>query len=122
MGNITRASLIRGAGAVATLSTVLLFAGCSTAPRPRIEAPSPPLQLVEAKPLHLADDCLAKDSVLVEFTVRTDGRTDQVKFPPVSPCVRDALTAWVSSFRYVPPPTETPAAVEWLVVSARKGS
>jgi hypothetical protein len=36
--------------------------------------------------------------------------------------VRDALTAWVSSFRYLPPAADIPTGVEWLLVSARRGS
>jgi hypothetical protein len=36
--------------------------------------------------------------------------------------VREALTAWVSSFRYLPPATEVPTGVEWLLVTARRGS
>jgi hypothetical protein len=36
--------------------------------------------------------------------------------------VRDALTAWVGSFRYAPPDSDTRSAVEWMLVTARKRS
>jgi len=41
---------------------------------------------------------------------------------PAPECVRAALTAWVSSFRYLPPSADVPTGVEWLMVSARRGS
>jgi hypothetical protein len=51
-----------------------------------------------------------------------DGTTDGLKLSPAPECVREALTAWVSSFRYLPPAADIPTGVEWLLVSARRGS
>jgi hypothetical protein len=51
-----------------------------------------------------------------------DGTPDALKLSPAPECVREALTAWVSSFRYLPPAVDVPTGVEWLLVSARRGS
>ena len=61
-------------------------------------------------------------SVMVEFVVRMDGRADTVKLSPAPECLRAALTAWVSSFRYLPPAADVPTGVEWMLVTARRGS
>ena len=37
-------------------------------------------------------------------------------------CLQQALTAWVSSFRYSPVGEPTQASIEWLLVQAKKGS
>jgi hypothetical protein len=96
-----------------------LLAGCQLAP----PAPVPPaLQLMESQPLVLAPGCDASGSVSVEFTVRMDGTTDALRLSPAPECVREALTAWVSSFRYLPPAADMPTGVEWMLVSARRGS
>jgi hypothetical protein len=101
------------------LVALTLLAGCQLAP----PAPIPPaLQLMESQPLVLAPGCEASGSVSVEFTVRMDGTADALKLSPAPECVREALTAWVSSFRYLPPAADVPTGVEWLLVSARRGS
>lgn len=101
------------------LVALTLLAGCQLTP----PAPVPPsLQLMESQPLVLAPGCEASGSVSVEFTVRMDGTTDGLKLSPAPECVREALTAWVTSFRYLPPAADIPTGVEWLLVSARRGS
>ena len=101
------------------VAALTLLAGCQLTP----PAPVPPsLQLMESQPLVLAPGCEASGSVSVEFTVRMDGTPDRLKLSPASECVREALTAWVSSFRYLPPAADIPTGVEWLLVSARRGS
>jgi hypothetical protein len=100
---------------------VAALAGCQVAP-PEPEIAPPTLQLLGSEPLMLADDCAASSSVFVAFTVRRDGRPDNFQLPSVPACVRDALTAWISSFRYAPLPVEMPTGVEWMLVSARRGS
>jgi hypothetical protein len=105
-----------------TLTLVALAAaGCQlTPPAPQVEPPF--LKLVESEPLALAPGCEATGSVFVEFTIRMDGSTDALQLSQAPECVREALTAWVSSFRYLPPTADTPTGVEWLLVSARRGS
>jgi hypothetical protein len=97
------------------------LAGCQLAP-PASQAPPSSLRLMESQPLTLAPGCESNGSVFVEFMVRMDGTTDSLKVSAAPACVQDALTAWVTSFRYLPPSADTPAGVEWLLVSARRGS
>ena len=102
------------------LAALTLLAGCQSTPPAPVAAP--PLQLMESQPLVLAPDCQASASVMVEFIVRMDGHPDSLKLSPAPECVRTALTTWVSSFRYLPPAADVPTGVEWLLVSARRGS
>lgn len=92
---------------------------CQTTP-PR--AVSAPLQLMESQALTLPDECQATGSVSVDFTVLRNGETGNIKPAAAPACVQQALTAWVSSFRYAPVTVDTPASVEWLLVEARRGS
>jgi len=102
------------------LVALTLLAGCQLTPPAPVAPPS--LQLMESQPLVLAPGCEASGSVMVEFMVRMDGSTDSLKVSPAPECVREALTAWVSSFRYLPPASDVPTGVECLLVSARRGS
>ena len=102
------------------LVALTLLAGCQLTPPAPVASPS--LQLMESQPLVLAPGCDASGSVMVEFIVRVDGSPDALKVSPAPECVREALTAWVSSFRYLPPAADVPTGVEWLLVSARRGS
>lgn len=114
MSNLTRKSLLLSSG------VLLALAGCQTTPT----APSPAssLQLVQSQPLVLAPDCQASGSFFVEFSVLSDGRTGRIQAPEGPTCVQQALTAWVSSFRYSPPGQDMPAGVEWMMVTAPKGT
>jgi hypothetical protein len=102
------------------LAALTLLAGCQLTPPAPVSSPS--LQLMESQPLVLAPGCEASGSVMVEFIVRMDGSTDALQLSPAPECVRQALTAWVSSFRYLPPAADVPSGVEWILVSARRGS
>jgi hypothetical protein len=104
------------------LVALTLLAGCQLTPEAPVARPA--LQLMESQPLVLAPGCDASgsSSVVIEFIVRMDGSTDALKLSPAPECVREALTAWVSSFRYLPPAADIPTGVEWLLVSARRGS
>jgi hypothetical protein len=108
---LTLAALFAGAVALG---------GCQTTPTTAV--PAPQLQLLEAKPMTVADGCEASGSYFVEFTVLSDGRPGNIQAPPGPACMQEALTAWVSSFRYAPPGQQTPAGVEWLMVTGRRGS
>lgn len=104
----------------ALIAGAIALSGCQTTPTVAPRAPE--LQLLEAKPLTVADDCEASGSYFVEFTVLSDGRTGNIQAPAGPACVQQALTAWVSTFRYAPPGQQTPAGVEWLMVTGRRGS
>jgi hypothetical protein len=98
-----------------------MLAGCSTAPWIALP-PAPTLQLLEAAPLVLAKDCHPTGSVIVEFVVLPSGRAGGVTTASAEPCVQQALTAWVGSFRYSRPAQATNESIEWMLVTARKGS
>jgi len=107
---------------VALVAAVGLLAGCQTARVTQPAIPAPALQLTSAAPVEIADGCQPSGSVVVDFTVQPDGTTSAIKVPPVPECLHDALSAWVASFRYLPPRVAVPGTVEWLMVSAKKGS
>jgi hypothetical protein len=109
---------------LAAAAMLALLSGCQTTPTAKAPPapPAPTLQLLEAKPLIVADDCVANGSYFVGFTVQRDGRAAHIETPSAPACVQQALTAWVSSFRYSPPPVDTPFGVEWMLVTARRGS
>ena len=89
---------------------------------PSGQAPEPALELIEAAPLSMAEGCGAGGSYIVDFIVDTQGRTTDIRAPIAPPCVQNALTAWAASFRYSPPAVATPSSVEWLLVSAKRGT
>lgn len=98
----------------------IALSGCQTTPT--VAPPAPSLQLLEARPLAVADNCEATGSYFVEFTVLSDGRTGNIQAPSGPACMQQALTAWVSTFRYAPPGQQTASGVEWMMVTARRGS
>ena len=101
------------------LAAVVLTA-CQTTP---IDAPpQPELQLVQSIPLELASDCSASGSFAVAFVVAPTGRAIDVKPADAPVCVQQALTAWVESFRYAPPGRAIPTTIEWMMVSAKRGT
>jgi hypothetical protein len=111
--------LVRPALASAALMSLLLLSGCDTTPTKPVSPPD--LRLLEASPLVIPDDCeVSGGSVAVSFTVTTSGEPAEIA-ATAPPCVRQALVAWVQSFRYVPPAAPTPTAIEWLIVSAKRG-
>jgi hypothetical protein len=105
-------------GAVLAIGAIVL-SGCQTAPTTTPAKPS--LRLLQSQPLTVADNCEASGSYFVEFTVASDGRTGDIQAPPGPACVQEALTAWVSSFRYEAPGQKIPSGVEWMMVTAPKG-
>ncbi|WP_129781658.1 YajG family lipoprotein [Peristeroidobacter soli] len=110
----------RRIGFAALILGAIALSGCQTTPT---QAPvAPTLRLLQAQPLTVADNCEASGSYFVEFTVTSDGRTGDIQAPAGPACVQEALTAWVSSFRYEAPGQEIPSGVEWMMVTARKGS
>ena len=102
------------------LAALILVAGCSSLPSQRTVEPD--LELLESAQLAVPQDCLASGSFVVSYTVATTGRTDAIRAPEAPQCVQDALMAWVASFRYQPPSRATPAAMEWMMVTAKRGT
>jgi hypothetical protein len=104
---------------VTALAAMALLSACQTTPR----GPVPrALELTSSAPLQLEPGCQPQGSVIVEFTVQPDGATSGIQTPVAPDCLQNALTAWVASFRYAPPGESVPSSVEWLLVTARKGS
>jgi hypothetical protein len=111
--------LVRPALASTALISLVLLAGCGMTPTKPLSPPD--LSLLEASPLVIPDDCeVSGGSVAVSFTVTTSGEPADIA-ATAPPCVRQALLAWVQSFRYAPPAAPTPTAIEWLIVSAKRG-
>lgn len=96
-----------------------LLTGCQMTPT---APPEPDLQLLQAAPLELPPTCSASGSFYVAFTVDGAGRTGDIRVSDAPPCIQEALTAWVESFRYQPPGRPVPAAIEWLMVAAPRGT
>lgn len=100
------------------LIAVIALSGCQTSP----DKPLPPApRLLTSAPLQLPADCQASGSFLVRFDVHRNGEPSNIQPPPAAACVQAALSAWVASFRYAPQAGETPMAIEWLMVEARRG-
>jgi hypothetical protein len=95
--------------------------GCQSAPT-RIPAPPAQPQLISAAPLSIEDSCRVDGAVLVEYTVLRNGQTANVDLASAPDCARDALTAWVNSYRYAPQRADVSARFEWILVSAKRGS
>ena len=105
---------------LALLATVALVAACQV---PSTKSyPAAQLQLLEAAPLDVPRDCTASGSFHVAFTVSASGRTRDIRPPDAPDCIQQALTAWIESFRYAPTRADTPTAVEWMLVSAKRGT
>lgn len=112
--------ILRRANLAALFIGALALTGCQTTPTTAPKAPE--LRLLAATPLAVAEGCEASGSYFVEFTVLSDGSTGNIQAPPGPACMQQALTTWVSSFQYAPPGQQTPAGVEWMMVTARRGS
>lgn len=117
--NISPYHIPRRASLATLLVGAIALSGCQTTPTSAPKAPE--LRLLESKPLAMAEDCDASGSYFVEFTVLSDGSTGNIQAPPGPACMQQALAAWVSSFRYAPPGQQTPAGVEWMMVTGRRG-
>src|SRR5687768_6003424 len=106
---------------VTPLLAVVLLAACQTTPSQ--QRAEPELGLLEAAALVIPKDCVVAGSFIVSFTVAAaTGRTDAIRAPDAPSCVQDALTDWVASFRYEPPAKATPVTMEWMLVTAKRGS
>jgi hypothetical protein len=102
-------------------AVAIALAACQSLPSAG-PPPSPPLQMVRSGELALPASCEASGSVVVAYTVYEDGQTGNIDVPAAPPCVQQALTQWVTSFKYSPQSTQVPATIEWLLVEGRKGS
>ena len=107
--------------AVPALVALAFLTGCQTTPT-RFPEPPRPLELVSSSPLHIQGTCEVEGAVLVEYTVLESGETGNIEVTDAPSCARDALTAWVSSYRYTRQPEDTSTRFEWILVSGKRGS
>ncbi len=114
----------RAAGSL--LACVALLAGCASQPdqAQSLRPPVPELQLLDAGVLEIPRGCEpARGKVYrTSFTVQLDGRVAAAVSDSGSGCVQDALRRWVATFRYRPVAEPLPATLDWLDVTARRGS
>lgn len=107
-------------GVAILVAGAIALSGCQSAPSKGSSKGT--IRILQSEPLNIPADCPASGSYFVEFTVMSDGRTDAIKASSGPACIQQALTAWVSSFRYEAPGQEIPTGVEWMMVTAPKGS
>lgn len=105
--------------AISSLGFALSACGALTS---RTAPPAPGLDLIASAPLNVADGCEASGSFVVGFTVTPQGRTTNITPPDAPACVREALAAWAASFQFSPPPQPVQGSVEWMLVTASRGS
>jgi hypothetical protein len=110
----------RHLGFAVLLAGAIALSGCQTTPTRGSSKGT--IRILQSEPLKVPDNCAVTGSYFVEFTVKSDGRTDDIKTSSGPPCIQEALAAWVSSFRYEAPGQEIPWGVEWMMVTAQKGS
>jgi len=108
------------------LACVVLLAGCASQPdqAPSLRPPVRELQLLDAGMLEIPRGCEPAHGTVyrTSFTVQTDGRVTAVVSDSGPGCVQDALRRWVATFRYRPVAGALPATIDWLDVTARRGS
>jgi hypothetical protein len=104
------------------LVVLVAIAGCQTTPQR--QTPDPPVrpQLLSANALQIASDCEINTSVDIDYFVEPDGTVANLSLSDAPACVRDALTAWVSSYRYAPPSAPVATGFAWMRVTAQRGS
>jgi len=104
------------------LALLTVASGCSTqlaTTRP----PEPELNLVSSGQFALSNECKPVPGRVyrAEFTVRPDGAVTDVHATGDEACAREALTRWVSSFRYQARQVPASTVVDWMLVEARRG-
>lgn len=114
----TRATLI-GVSA----SVCFAFAGCAPLTH-EARVPAPPLQLLSAGDLDLPADCEPAPGKVyrTNYVVHPDGRVTNAASNTGDGCVERALRAWVNSFRYGAVDAEMPVVIDWIAVTAARGS
>lgn len=116
----TNSFFARSARWLAIALTATTLGACQLSPT---KSPTPgPLQLIGSGALAVPASCEATGSFVVDFTVLENGSTGNIRPADAPECLQQALTAWVSSFRYSPVGEPTQASIEWLLVQAKKGS
>jgi len=100
----------------------VLIAGCQTVSQRHI--PDPPLapQLVSSSPLQIASTCEINIAVDIDYSIQLDGTVTDLSLSDAPACAREALTAWVSSYRYAPQSATLATGFAWMRVVGERGS
>jgi hypothetical protein len=106
-------------------AALLAVTGCtSVTPRESAPAPAPDLQLLSAGALALPQDCEPRRGTMyrTSFVVEPGGGVSTVTSDSGDGCVERALRAWVASFRYAAPERTVPTVIDWMYVTASRGT
>jgi hypothetical protein len=106
------------------LPLVALFAiaGCQTTPQRQIPDPPARPEILSANPLRIAADCQVNAAVDIDYSIQADGSVADLALSDAPACIREALTAWVSSYRYAPQPLPVVTGFAWMRVTGERGS
>lgn len=101
---------------------LILIAGCQTAPQRNFPDPPVTPQLVSSRPLQIASTCELNTAVDIDYAIQPDGSVSNLSLSDAPACAREALTAWVSSYRYAPQSAPVSAGFAWMRVVGERGS
>jgi hypothetical protein len=104
------------------LVALVAIAGCQTTPQRQI--PDPPVrpEILSANPLRIAAGCQVNTAVDIGYTIQADGSVADLALSDAPACIREALTAWVSSYRYAPQALPVATGFGWMRVTGERGS
>lgn len=102
---------------------LVLLAGCASAPGTK-SPPEPELQLQSADVFTLPSHCEPTDGKVyrTRYVVQPDGRVAGATPESGTGCVQDSLLRWVETFQYRPLVGPVPATLDWMAVTARRGT
>ncbi len=103
-------------------SGLVLLAGCASVPSTK--PPESELQLQSADVLALPSNCEPTDGKVyrTRYVVQSDGHVAGATPESGTGCVQDALLRWVETFQYRPLAGPVPATLDWMAVTAQRGT
>jgi len=109
--------------ALSMLATGAILSGGCSGPAAVTQLPAPDLQLLESGKLELASNCRprAGEVYRAQFDVRPDGTVDGIRTTGNEACANEALTRWVTGFRYNSRAASVETVVDWMLVEAPRG-
>jgi hypothetical protein len=103
----------------------ILLTACATDPHKSTSvAPAPAPQLLSTGTLQLPAGCEPAHGAVyrTSFVVQPDGRVNDAASDSGDGCVQAALRAWVATFVYRADGVAMPIALDWMEVTASRGS
>lgn len=101
---------------------LVAVAGCQTTPQRHIPDPPETPQLVSSQPLQLAPTCEINTAVDIDYAIQPDGTVTNLSLSDAPACAREALGAWVNSYRYAPQAAPVATGFAWMRVVGERGS